>query len=81
MQGLRVLRVTLFEFWRLRSRASQARFLEPLRDVKQTDVFSVEVPWAAGEDEGPIGLGDVPFRILEAETVEAFRRLHPGPYE
>ncbi|MCJ1400680.1 hypothetical protein MMC11_003888 [Xylographa trunciseda] len=81
MKGLRTLRVTLFEFWRLRNRASQTRFLEPLKAVKQTDVFEVEVPWAAGENEGPIGLGDVPFRILEAETVEAFRRLHPGPYE
>ncbi|MCJ1394375.1 hypothetical protein MMC18_007253 [Xylographa bjoerkii] len=81
MKGLRVLRVTLFEFWRLRSRRSQTTFLEPLKAVEQADVFEVEVPWAVGDDEGPIGLGDVPFRILEGETVEAFRRLHPGPYE
>ncbi|MCJ1436088.1 hypothetical protein MMC27_005466 [Xylographa pallens] len=81
MKGLHILRVTLFEFWRLRSRTSQTRFLEPLKAVKQADVFEVEVPWAAGEEEGPIGLGDVPFRILEAETVEAFRKIHPGPYE
>ena len=81
MKGLRILRVTMFEFWRLRSRTSQMRLLEPLKAVKQAEIFEVEVPWPAGEEEGPIGLGDVPFRILEAETVEAFRRLHPGPYE
>ncbi|MCJ1282113.1 hypothetical protein MMC26_001436 [Xylographa opegraphella] len=74
MDGLRILRSHRLKFWRLRGRTSQTRFLEPLKAVKQANVFEVEVPWAPGEVESPIGLGEVPFRILEAETVEEDRR-------
>lgn len=66
MQGLRELRIGFAArgFGRVADMAEvgvEERVLGPLRGVRQTSVFEVEVPWRPGE------LGDVPFRVRRIE--------------
>lgn len=68
MKGLRVLRVLILDpFHNLRLKEKLKR-LEPLMAVKGLDVFEVAWSWKAREGEDPLDLGEVPFRVVNADA-------------
>jgi len=76
MEGLRDLRAVVVEDWLDRDPESEAKLLEPLRAVKGTEVFEVDVSWPANEGERP---RNVPFRIKsERKELERERKGSRG---
>lgn len=68
MNGLRILRVLLLKVWHPPTLDEQARILKPMKAVKGLDVFDVSRSSNVRHCESPPELGDVPFRVVDADA-------------